>query len=133
MDRKMAVPADAATLRTVIEVRAAFETGTYDEDIAVAAYQADAPVPDIELFLRRARVLFPALNCGLCSAYLRAVLGFGSMARTRYNGHPHTVLAVDNVIIDITADQFGGPPTYVGAVQPPWILDEPRFPRVSAR
>jgi hypothetical protein len=111
---------EAKILRTIAEVRAAFEAGSYDDGIAAAAYQAYASVPDIELFLRRARVLFPALNCGLCSAYLHAVLGRGSVVRTRYNGHPHTVLLTDGVMIDITADQFGGPPIYVGPVRPPW-------------
>lgn len=122
----MALLVDAKTLRTVVGVRAAFEARSYDVGIAAAAYQAYTSVPDIELFLRRARVLFPALNCGLCSAYLRAVLRRGSMAHMRYNGHPHTVLAVDRVIIDITADQFGGPPIYVGAVRPPWSISAAR-------
>lgn len=116
----MASLVDAKTVRTVVEVRAAFEAGSYDDGVAAAAYQAYTSVPDIELFLRRARALFPALNCGLCSAYLGSVLRCGSMIHMRYNGHPHTVLAIDSVIVDITADQFGGPPIYVGAVRPPW-------------
>lgn len=119
----MALLVDAKTLRTVVEVRAAFEARSCDNGIAAAAYQAYTSVPDIELFLWRAQVLFPALNCGLCSAYLRSVLSCGSIVHTRYNGHPHTVLAVDNVIIDITADQYGGPPIYVGAARPPWSSD----------
>lgn len=119
----MASLIDAETLRTVVEVRAAFEAGSHDDCIAAAAYRAYTSMADIELFLRRARALFPALNCGLCSAYLRSVLGRGSIVRTTYNGHPHTVLAIDSVIVDITADQFGGPPIYVGAAMPLWDSD----------
>jgi hypothetical protein len=33
-----------------------------------------------------------------------------------------TVLAIGSTIIDITADQFGGPAVYVGPPRPPWEL-----------
>jgi hypothetical protein len=111
------------TLQTTAQAtRRAFEAGLFDVAIARLAYGAYAPGLDIDLFLARSRALFPALNCGLCSAYLRAVLGRGSIRRGRYDGEAHTVLAIGSTIIDITADQFGGPPVYVGPPRRPWEL-----------
>jgi hypothetical protein len=94
---------------TAHETRRAFESGGFDVATARLAYSTYAPELDIDLFLARSRGLFPALNCGLCSTYLRAVLQRGSIGRGRYGGEPHTVLAIGSTIIDITADQFGGP------------------------
>ena len=105
---------------TANETRQAFEAGLFDVAVARLAYRAYAPGLDIDLFLARSHALFPALNCGLCSAYLRAVLQRGSIRRGYYDGEPHTVLMVGSTVIDVTADQFGGPAVYVGPERPPW-------------
>lgn len=106
----------------VTQTREAFESGTFDVTIARRAYADYAPDIDLDLFLPRARELFPALNCGLCSTYLRAILQRGTVHRGSYNGERHTVLLINSTVIDITADQFGGPPVYVGALRRPWKL-----------
>ncbi len=106
------------------EVRRAFERGEFNVALARRAYEAYAPDIDIDLFLGRARALFPALNCGLCSTYLGAVLGCGVVRRGKYGAEAHTVLMVGPLIVDITADQFGGPRVYVGPSQLPWRLDD---------
>jgi hypothetical protein len=106
------------------EVRLAFECNAFDTELARRAYRAYAPDIDLDLFLDRARGLFPALNCGLCSTYLAAVLGCGVIRRGKYGDMGHTVLMVGGLIVDITADQFGGAPMYVGAPQLPWRFDE---------
>ena len=106
------------------EVRRAFERDEFDIELARAVYGAYAPDIEIDLFLSRARELFPALNCGLCSTYLAAVLGCGVVRRGTYGAAGHTVLMVDRRIVDITADQFGGPRVYVGAPQLPWRFDD---------
>lgn len=106
----------------VYGIRNAFESGRFDVSIARRAYGNYAPEIDIDLFLSRARGLFPALNCGLCSTYLRAVLDCGTVKRGRYNNERHTVLMIGSVVVDITADQFGGPPVYIGPLRRPWEL-----------
>lgn len=108
---------------TARETRLAFERNAFDIELARTAYGAYAPGIDLDLFLSRARALFPALNCGLCSTYLGAVLGCGVVRRGRYGDAGHTVLMVGDLIVDITADQFGGPRVYVGALQRPWRFD----------
>jgi hypothetical protein len=105
------------------DTRRAFESGRFDVAIARRAYADYAPNIDIDLFLARARSLFPALNCGLCSTYLRAVLRRGTVRCGRYNGERHTVLVVGSTIVDITADQFGGPAVYVGPLMWPWAFE----------
>jgi hypothetical protein len=109
---------------TAREVRLAFERDAFDIRLARAVYGAYAPIIDLDLFLSRARALFPALNCGLCSTYLSAVLGRGVVRRGTYGAAGHTVLMVGHLIVDITADQFGGPSVYVGTLQRPWHLDD---------
>lgn len=106
------------------DVRRAFERAEFDIALARTVYEAYAPDIDIDLFLSRARELFPALNCGLCSTYLAAVLGCGVVRHGRYGTEGHTVLMVGSLIVDITADQFGGPRVYVGALQLPWRFDD---------
>ena len=104
------------------QTRRAFESGCFDVSVARRAYTDYAPDIDVDLFLSHSRRLFPALNCGLCSTYLRAVLHCGTVRRGRYNADLHTVLIVGSTVIDVTADQFGGPPVYIGPLRQPWTL-----------
>ena len=45
------------------------------------------------------------------------------MVTGSYEGQKHTFLMLDNLVLDITADQFGGPALYVGSLVSPWSLD----------
>lgn len=102
------------------DVRYCFERGDIDLSILRDLYPRYEPPNDIDLLLERAQQLFPHLNCGLASVYLQSQLG-GEVVRGFYKGHPHTFLLIDHsTIVDITADQFGGPGVYVGTSQEPW-------------
>ncbi len=81
------------------------------------------PLEDIGSFIKRSRKLFPRLNCGLATLYLREILEDGTVVQGKYNGKNHTFLLIDgNTVVDITADQYGGPKVYVGPLRKPWIL-----------
>jgi len=65
--------------------------------------------------------MFPKLCCGLATVYLRRCLGgWGVVWQGFYKVTPHTVLVADDFLVDITADQFGGPAIYVGHILYPW-------------
>jgi hypothetical protein len=40
--------------------------------------------------------------------------------RGTYSGYSHTFLLLGGNVVDITADQFDGPPVYVGPLTQPW-------------
>ncbi|MBI5532814.1 MAG: hypothetical protein HY898_08880 [Deltaproteobacteria bacterium] len=102
-------------------MRSEFERRAVSRDLLARLYMAYCPIPDIDGFVERAGQLFPRLNCGLCSVYLAHVLGAGTAARGRYGGVNHTFLSLGgDGIVDITADQFGGPRVYVGPLRQPW-------------
>lgn len=72
-----------------------------------------------------ALALFPRLSCGLGSGILRSRVGSGEIVDVAYRvggrSLGHTVLRLINGdIMDITADQFGGPSVYVGPAVDPW-------------
>lgn len=76
---------------------------------------------DIEEFIIEAEKIFPKLNCGLASVYLRYILGTGEVVRGKYNGNNHTFVKIGkSKILDITADQYGGPKIYMGNIKSPW-------------
>ena len=105
------------------EARRKFELGQADKELLVRLYTDYNPVDDIESFLEQANVLFPRLNCGLTTVYLREVFGDGDIVKGRYNNENHTFLLMNgDTIIDITADQYGGPRVYVGPLRKPWQI-----------
>lgn len=111
------------------EVRKQFELGEVDEYLLRTAYQRYNPLEDPDLFLQRAKEYFPHLNCGLTTTYLQGKLQTGTIVNGRYRDQNHTFLLLDNpesepIIIDITADQYGGPKVYVGPVEAPWSLNK---------
>ena len=66
---------------------------------------------------------FPRGACGLASLHLVTLLGRGEVVYGRFIDEGHTfVLLEDDVVVDITADQFGGPPVHVGPIHDPWHL-----------
>lgn len=108
--------------KDIIETRQRFEMKSISDTELARVYQTYNSVPDIRLFIARAKKLFPKLNCGLASAYLRSKLNKGSVVQGKYGNHPHTFLKIENIIIDITSDQYGGPKVYVGPLRKPWAL-----------
>lgn len=111
-------------LQIAIDARTLFDNGRIAPASLAALYKAYNPtVRNPTLFAQRAIGIFPKLNCGLASAYLRRAIGRGIIVRGYYATHSHTFLLVDNnTIVDITADQYGGPRIYVGRLTYPWTL-----------
>lgn len=107
------------TEKTVRQTRKQFEIGLADQELLINLYREYADVGDTEQFVNKAKYIFPHGNCGLASLYLRKELG-GEIIQGRYGEHDHTFLVVDDTVVDITADQFGGPKVYVGPLQLPW-------------
>ncbi len=103
------------------KIRSDFEAGVIDQELLVELYKGYKDVGDTVQFVTKAREIFPNGNCGLASLYLKEKLG-GEVVQGKYGKHNHTFLFVDGTVIDITADQFGGPKVYIGPLQFPWEL-----------
>ena len=121
-------PSHQMTLHTRLfciawRARLDFESGRTPPDLLKRLYGAYNPsVGKVHSFVACARKLFPHLNCGVASVYLQHVLGMGSVVTGAFAGHLHSFLLYHhNLVIDITADQFGGPRLYVGALRSPWF------------
>lgn len=118
----------SAIQRAAGEARKQFEDRKVDSRTLEKLYAAYNPdVGDVALFIQRARELFPHLNCGLASVYLREILHLGTVTPGKYLDQDHTFLLIDDgqeepVVVDVTSDQYGGPPVYVGPLQAPWAL-----------
>jgi hypothetical protein len=102
--------------------RKAFETNSISRKLLIKLYSHYNPDVEINSFLDDAAKLFPAMNCGLASVYLQHKLHQGEIVYGSYDGHNHAFLSLGETIIDITADQFGGPKVYVGPPEKPWSL-----------
>ncbi|MDD2785588.1 MAG: hypothetical protein PHS79_01690 [Patescibacteria group bacterium] len=106
------------------QVREAFETWIVSLDLLANLYSGYNPDVDAQRFVEDALKIFPKLNCGLASVYLQKVLGGGEIVRGAYGVNAHTFLVLDeNVVVDITADQYGGPKVYVGELKFPWSIN----------
>ena len=110
-----------AIQKTIYHSRKEFEMGTVNQELLLGLYREYADVGDTLKFINKAKEIFPNGNCGLASLYLKEKLG-GEVVRGKYGEHDHTFLLVDGTVIDITADQFGGPKIYIGPLQFPWSL-----------
>ena len=114
---------DDKLLKFVKNARKDFESKSIELSLLKEIYSSYNPeVVDVDSFISKARDTFPVGNCGLASAYLQHILGKGEVIRGKYDGIPHTFLLIDEIIIDITADQFGGPEIYAGPIKEPWSL-----------
>ncbi|MHC2275464.1 hypothetical protein ACVME8_002075 [Bradyrhizobium diazoefficiens] len=92
-----------------------------DRELLALLYSKYNPIEDIDSFVAAGLEIFPNLNCGLASVYLQHLIPEGSIVQGSYQSDPHTFLLLEHgLILDITADQCGGPPVYVGGLQPPW-------------
>jgi len=107
--------------KTAFETRKQFEIGSIDKQLLIDLYRNYANVGDTVRFVNRASDFFPNGNCGLASLYLKNKLG-GEIVQGRYEEHNHTFLIIDKTVIDVTADQFGGPKVYIGPLKSPWGL-----------
>ena len=107
-------------LPLLFEIRDDFEKKRVDVALLQSLYQAYNPIPAIEQFVQQALEMFPNLNCGLASVYIQHTFGGGEVKKGYYGTHPHTFLLLGEKIIDITADQFGGPRIYQGPLCSPW-------------
>ena len=104
-----------------LKARKKFKSGRIDKNKLALFYYRYNPISDTKTFVKRSRRLFPNLNCGLASLYLKDKLHVGEIIRGKYNGKNHTFLLIDDeVVVDITADQYGGPEVYVGPLKKPW-------------
>ncbi len=112
-----------AIKKTIYQTREEFEMGTANQELLVGLYKEYADVGDTLKFVNKAKEIFPNGNCGLASLYIKKKLG-GEVVRGKYGEHNHTFLFVDGTVIDITADQFGGPKIYIGPLQSPWSFRE---------
>ena len=105
------------------ETRKAFEHRTVPKSLLRSLYSVYNPnLDEVDRFLDLAADIFPEGNCGLASVYLQYQLGEGNVLGGRYEREPHSFLGIGKLVIDITADQLGGPPVYVGYLQPPWSV-----------
>jgi hypothetical protein len=109
--------------KIAMDARKMFESGLADKKELTELYlEYNKNVEDVDLFIKRAKDLFPELNCGLASVYLQKTLGGGEIINGKYKNKKHTFLLLGNKILDITADQYGGPKTYIGPLKKPWSL-----------
>ena len=107
----------------VVATRRDFEANNIDRTTLCKLYSSYASIEDIDLFLLRASQIFPSMNCGVASVLLHDRLKAGKVVYGKYKHHCHSFLLLeDETVIDITADQYGGPPIYVGALIAPWSL-----------
>ncbi len=111
--------------RAAWSIRRELQERRCDAALLVELYRGYNPLADVEAFVQRALGMFPRLCCGLASAYARHRLGGGRIAQGRYGHEGHTFLRVRDWIVDLTADQFGGPEVYVGPIRSPWSLNGP--------
>lgn len=104
------------------DLRRQFESGEAYTPGLMRLYNSllKKPIEDIEGFFRSASQLFPRNNCGIATAALFDRLGGQISKDLTYGGISHTVLELGDRIVDITADQFGGPTVYVGKIIAPW-------------
>ncbi len=101
------------------KARRELRLGRVDRGLLARLYHGYQPIPEVRRFVERGLGMFPKLCCGLASVYLRHRLAEGVVHCGSYAGQPHTVLVVRGWVVDVTADQFGGPGVYVGPLVPP--------------
>lgn len=105
------------------EARADFENLRINETELKQLYQQYNPLEDIDSFMRTAGEIFPHLNCGLATVYMKRLFPDGKIVNGKYHNNDHTFLLLEeSVVVDITSDQYGGPRVYVGPFQSPWSL-----------
>jgi hypothetical protein len=102
-------------------------------------YIAESYKDDLTSWIEQTIMTFPGDGCELASAVLLDRLQSGKIIYGRYVHEPigphnikksHTfwsqegTLSEHTLIADITADQYGGPPVYVGTMVQPWVIPD---------
>lgn len=105
--------------RLVESVRLEFEQKSIPKEKLAKLYYKYNKEVNVDDFVNEAEKIFPQLNCGLASVYLQELFG-GIIKQGKYLDNNHTYLLLKNKVIDITADQYGGPKVYVGELKFPW-------------
>ena len=109
--------------QTASKARADFEAWKINEDELKKLYQQYNSLDDVDSFMKSAREIFPNLNCGVVTVYLKKLFPNGRIINGKFKNNNHTFLLLeDSLIVDITSDQYGGPKVYVGPLQSPWSL-----------
>ena len=105
------------------KTRDEFEAWKIDEIRLKKLYQNYNYIKDINPFIKHSKKIFPHLNCGLTSVYLKSLFSGSKIINGKYKNHNHTFLLLNkSIIIDITSDQYEGPKIYVGPLKSPWSL-----------
>lgn len=102
------------------ETRKQFELGLVSKELLKYLYGSFNPKSNPDEFIPRALEIFPKLNCGISCLYLQHLLQKGIMINGSFGHYSHCFLVVDDQVMDITADQYGGPRVYVGPLKKPW-------------
>lgn len=93
-----------------------FENCNVNQKLLIRLYRKYNPqLKKADVFVKKGLSMFPNLCCGLASVYLQHLLGKGQIVRGQFQNHNHTFLLVDNKIVDITADQYGGVKVFIGS------------------
>ena len=83
------------------------------------------PGLEVSPYMLLVRDKFPKASCYLAAEYLLYLTGEGEVVYGGYETptkiRAHAYLRIGETIADITADQFGGPETYVGPLVRPWL------------
>ncbi len=108
-----------------LQVRQEFENRRIGKNILSPLYESYQQVPNYPLFITQALEMFPRLNCGLASLYLRHILQEGEVTQGKYQDQKHTFLLLrKETVLDITADQYNGPFVYAGPLKEPWAVNK---------
>ncbi len=106
------------------KVREKFERGNISKELIKKLYIEYRLIQNVDSFFKRADQLFPNLNCGIASVYLKRKIKDSKIVQGKYKDNNHTfIITQDNLIVDITSDQYGGPKIYVGPIKSPWCLE----------
>lgn len=121
---------NAVELRAIAETsRTDFESGAISVDHVLEVGRLYLPAGAIDMYGAEVPAIltyFPSMACDLASAVLRHRVGYGEVSEGSYEGLVHTFLNLGETalgpetIVDITADQYGGPRMYVGPLTEPW-------------
>ena len=106
------------------KIRLDFENQKIDENELGELYQRYNSIKSIDSFIQIGKEVFPNLNCGLATVYLKKLFPDSEIIKGKYGDNNHTFLLLDErVVVDITSDQYGGPRVYVGPLRNPWSVD----------
>ncbi len=82
-------------------VRKKFEKGSVDKKELKKFYLDYNFIENIDDFIDTAQEMFPKLNCGLASVYLKGLFNCGDVVNGFYKNQGHTFLLINKMVIDI--------------------------------